>query len=305
MFQKILVPLDGSELAEQALSPAVALSRAENSELIMLSVPVLKQMMVRERAGYGFLWPEDSLRYSRRELTAYLQGLEEANARSGLSLRAEIRDGDAAGVIVDTAMAENVDLIVMSTHGRSGLSRWVLGSVTEKVLRQAPCPVLVIRDKKPFAHMLIPIDGSQLSEFALGPGFEVSRRLGSHVTLFSVEQAEDIDPQFIAELERTEKGLGQHARDDFYHRTETYLQNVALKYQPQIEQEIQIAPRSTAPVAQSILDFVEANDIDLVVMSTHGRTGLRRWVYGSVTEKVLRSAHCAMLIVRPPAHALA
>lgn len=304
MFQKILVPLDGSELAEQALPPAVALSQAENGEVILLSVPVLKHMFVRERAGYGFLWPEDSLRHSRQELMPYLQGLQEVNARSGLVLRAEVRDGDAAGVIIDTAVAENVDLIAMSTHGRSGLSRWVLGSVAEKVLRQAPCPVLVIRDTKPFSHMLITVDGSELSEYALEPGLEVARRLGSRVTLLSVEQVEELDPQFIAELEQAEKGLGQHARDDFYHRTETYLQDIVLKYQPQLDQDIQIAPKSGAPVAQIILDFIEANDVDLVVMSTHGRTGLKRWVYGSVTEKVLHGAHCAMLVVRPPAHAL-
>ena len=223
------------------------------------------------------------------------------NARSGLALRTKVKDGDAAGVIIDTAVAENVDLIVMSTHGRSGLSRWVLGSVTEKVLRQAPCPVLVIRDTKPFSHVLITVDGSPLSEYALAPGFEVARRLGSSVTLFSVEQAEELDPRFIAELERTEKGLGQLASDDFYRRTETYLENLADRYEPQLDQEIQTAPRSTAPVAQSILDFIEANDIDLVVMSTHGRSGLKRWVYGSVTEKVLHGAHCAKLVVRPPA----
>lgn len=304
MFQKILVPLDGSELAEQALSPAVALSQVKNGELILLSVPVLKQMMMREQAGYGLLWPEDSLRHSHQELTAYLQRLEQEYAHASLSLRTEVRDGDAAGVILDTAMAENVDLIVMSTHGRSGFSRWVLGSVTEKVLRQAPCPVLVIRDKRQLSHILITIDGSQLSEFALAPGIEVARRLGSRVSLLSVEQEEEIDPQFIAELERAEKGMGQHARDNFYHRTETYLQNIVLKYQPQLEQKIKIAPRSGAPVAQSILDFIEAHDVDLVVMSTHGRTGLKRWVYGSVTAKVLRSAHCALLVVRPPAHAM-
>jgi nucleotide-binding universal stress UspA family protein len=118
------------------------------------------------------------------------------------------------------------------------------------------------------------------------------------VSLLSVKPDQDLDPRFVAELEKVERGLGGQATDDFYHRIETYLKRIARRYQPKMEQEIGIAPR-TGRVAPAILNYVEGEGIDLIVMATHGRSGLQRWVYGSVTEKVLRQAKCSMLIVRP------
>jgi nucleotide-binding universal stress UspA family protein len=174
----------------------------------------------------------------------------------------------------------------------------MLGSVTERVLRQAPCPVLVVRETKPFQHVLITLDGSELSEQALEPGLEVARCFGSRVTLFQVEPSVEIAPQFVAELESVEGGLSDKARDDFY--LETYLQRVSQRFQPTMDQEIEFAS-ARGPVAPAILDFIESHDVDLLAMTTHGRSGLKRWVYGSVTEKVLRVADCGLLVVRPPA----
>lgn len=298
MFTKILVPLDGSELAERALAPATTLATPHSGKVILLSVTYLQHMFVEEPGGYGFLLPEDSLAKTRRELTAYLENLRRTRARPELNFLPRVLDGDVASCIVDTAASEDVDLIVMSTHGRSGFSRWILGSVTERVLRQAPCPVLVIRETKPFQHVLITLDGSELSEQALEPGLEVARRFGSRVTLFQVETSERRAPQFVAELESVKGGSSDKARDDSY--LETYLQHLSRQFQPTMDQEIEFA-YATGPVAPAILDFIESHDIDLVAMTTHGRSGLKRWVYGSVTEKVLRVADCGLLIIRPPA----
>jgi nucleotide-binding universal stress UspA family protein len=296
MFEKILVPLDGSPFAERALAPALALAQQGHGEIILLSVPYMKQIVVEDWDNYGF---DQSLEQSQQELTEYLEGLRAKKAHPDLRLRTVIGVGDEAGVIVDTAVAQGVDLIVMATHGRSGFSRWMLGSVTERVLRTALCPVLVIREDKPLAHIMITLDGSALSEYALGPGMEIASRLGSPVTLLSVENGEPLDQGFVAELEKVETGLGARTIEDFYHRTEAYLQRLARDLQTDLDQIIHIVPR-TGPVAEAILETIETDDIDLVVMATHGRTGLKRWVYGSVTEKVLRAAPCNMLIMRPP-----
>jgi nucleotide-binding universal stress UspA family protein len=275
----------------------------KDGEVILLSVPHLQHALVEDKAGYGFLLPHQSLENSRHELEAYLADLELTRSHPETTLRSLVVWGDAASVIVDTAVAEDVDLIVMSTHGRSGFSRWMLGSVTERVLRHAPCPVLVIREAKPLTHILITLDGSVLSEYALGPGMEVASRWGSHVTLLSVESSDMLDPAYIADLEKAEIGLGTRTKEDFYHRTEAYLQRMAKRLQEDLEQMVHIAPR-TGPVANAILDFIDEGSVDLVVMATHGRSGLRRWVYGSITEKVMHGAHCAMLIVRSPEAAL-
>ncbi|MAT98157.1 MAG: hypothetical protein CL608_13515 [Anaerolineaceae bacterium] len=303
MFQKILVPLDGSELAERALEPALALARATRGELLLLSIPFLKHMFVEERAGYGMLLPHQSIEATRKELSDYLQRLTETHGPSEVGMRSQIGFGDEASVIVDTAVAEDIDLIVMSTHGFTGFSRWFLGSVTEKVLRSAPCPVLVIRDARPFSHVLITLDGSPLSEQALAPGFALAQSFDAAVTLLRVKQAEMLNPNLVKELEIHERGLGSQVQDEFYFRAEHYLERLAEEHQHLSTQQVQTLVPS-GPVAAEILEAIEAEAIDLVVISTHGRTGLRRWVYGSITEKVMRQANCSMLIIRPPAEAL-
>jgi nucleotide-binding universal stress UspA family protein len=303
MFQKILVPLDGSQLAEQALEPALTLADLAGGEVLLLSVTYLKHMFAHDQGHFGFLLPEQSIENTRQELEVYLQSLKETHAQLDVELRTKVLEGDEAGVILDTAVAQEIDLIVMSTHGRTGFSRWYLGSVTEKVLRSSPCPVLVIREEQPVSRVLITLDGSELSEKALKPGFEVARRFDASVTLLGVESGGEINHSFISELDSVEHGLGEKVRDEFYHRTEMYLQRTAQKFQPESDQKIQIVPK-IGPVAESILNYIESAGVDLVVMSTHGRTGLRRWVYGSITEKVLHRARCALMIIRPPAEQL-
>ena len=303
MFHRILVPLDGSELAERALKPALKLSKAAKGELLLLSISYLKHAFVEERAGIGFLLPHQSIDQTRQELATYLQSIAEKSAQPEVLLRTRIEDGDEASVIVDTAVAEQSDLIVMSTHGRTGFSRWYLGSVAERVMQSAPCPVLIVRGERPFARVLITLDGSELAERALLPGFALASCFNSEVTLMQVEQPVAISPIFISDLEAQEHGLGSQARDYFYFRTQRYLDRMAQQHQSLISQEVKTMSL-TGPVADTILETIEKNEIDLLVMATHGRTGLRRWVFGSIAEKVAHHAQCAVLVVRPPEEAL-
>ncbi|MEZ4590655.1 MAG: universal stress protein [Chloroflexota bacterium] len=303
MFQKILVPLDGSKLAERALEPALRLAQAASGELLLLSIPFAKHLFVEDPIGYKVISPETSIEATRAELSAYLHRLTETRAPSDAVMYSRIGYGDEASVIVDTAVAEAIDLIVMSTHGFNGMSRWFLGSVTEKVLRSAPCPVLVIRDDKPFSHVLITLDGSPLSERALMPGFALAHAYDAHLTLLRVKQEEAITPSLIRELETQESGLGSHVQEAIHHRAEHYLEQLAEAHRHLSRKKVQ-SIAVTGPVAAEILATIEDEAVDLVVMSTHGRTGLRRWVYGSITEKVMRHAGCSMLIIRPPAEAL-
>jgi nucleotide-binding universal stress UspA family protein len=303
MFKKILVPLDGSPLSEQALSPALALAKEVNGEVILLSIPFLKHAFVAEPAGYGVLLPYDSLEDTRQELEEYLVVVQKIHAHPDVTMRTMILDGDEAGVIVDTAVSEQADLIVMSTHGYSGLTRWVLGSVTERVLRAAPCPVLVMRNERPLTRMMITLDGSFLAEDALEPGFEVARRLSSEVVLLRVGQGSlTMDTADAKYLEEVEKGLGQRLLDRVYQQPEEYLREITQLY-PLTGLTVRTIVVD-GPVADTILEYAEAQGIDLIVMATHGRTGLRRWVYGSVMEKVLHGANCSVMVIRPPADTL-
>ena len=297
MFKKIIVPLDGSELAEQALEPALALAQQVQGEVILLSVPVLQHMFVVEPAGYGFLLPEQSVDQSRHEQMEYLKGVQTKCSHPDVTIRTLIEEGDEATTIVEVAAAQKADLIVMSTHGRTGFTRWMLGSVTEKVLREAPCPVLVIRHNQPIDRVIITLDGSELAEQAVEPGLEIANNLGCHVTLFRTVPPMDVDAHLISSLDRLEQGFGDRLREEGYNQALNYLQALAVRHggaSGSIKTEVW-----GGDPAQTIVDFVEARHISLIVMATHGRTGFQKWVHGSVTEKVLRTAPCAILVVRP------
>jgi nucleotide-binding universal stress UspA family protein len=280
MFNKIIVPLDGSSLAECALEPAVALAAAGQLELILISIPAFEKILLPGAAGNGFAWPDQLLELARDQSESYLAETALRLGPERLQVRTEVREGDVAGAIVDTAAAEGASLIVMSTHGYSGLTRWVLGSITEKVLRASTCPVLAVRSTAPIGNLLIPLDGSLLAESVLEPALEVAHALAAQVTLLRVV---DFDNASYEEAK------------DYLHKTADRYRHLADMGQPVV---------MFGPAAQSILEVAQTHHIDLIAMATHGRTGLRRWVYGSVTEKVLRSAGRAMLVVRPNASTL-
>lgn len=296
MFHKILVPLDGSELAERALQPALALAQVAGSEIILLSVPVLERMLVPAPAGFGLLLPPQSIELSRIGSYNYLQSVRENWIHPDVKVTVKVIEGDEAGVILDTAADLEVDLIIMSTHGRTGFTRWVLGSITERVLHSAPCPVLVIRSADSLSRILITLDGSELAEKAIDPGLALARALGSEVTFLRVVPDMHISVADANYLDQIEDDLSRRLQEEAELEGEAYLDDVVDRHNDPLP--IHTALWIGAP-AQSILDYAELHNTNLIVMATHGRTGLGRWIYGSVTEKVLRSGRCSMLIVRP------
>jgi nucleotide-binding universal stress UspA family protein len=175
MFKKILIPLDGSEIAERALMVAKTLVQDVDSELLLLSVTIPHQI-VAEQSGVSVLYLEQAMDKSRQELSEYLQTVQRTVADLHCTVHVVVKEGDPASAIVDTAAEEGMDLIVMSTHGRSGFTRWMMGSVTTKVLHEAACPVLSVRSAEPISRILITLDGSELAEQALEPGFRNWRK---------------------------------------------------------------------------------------------------------------------------------
>ena len=269
MFNKILVPLDGSELAERALAPAFALAQQAEGGVLLLRVAAPQPLVASTtplHGDYGLTLPVQTSDEAQTEAESYLKIVRQDKAPHGLSVWLEAVKGGVAEAIVDTAADIHIDLIVMSSHGYSGITRWVLGSVAEKVLHKAPCPVLVVRSPRPLRHLLVPLDGSALSE--------------------AVEQ-----------LDQIEKGLGQRVVEDMREAAGRYLRGLAEKHR-----RAGLALKTAVvdePAAASILDYTEMHAVDLIAMSTHGRTGIPRWIYGSVTEKVLHGDSHSMLIIRP------
>lgn len=299
MFKRLLVPLDGSELAERALPMALELLSGGEGEIILLRVPVLVPMSRARYSGALSWWyPDQAEQRARQQAKEYLAGVCEHVARPGVVLRPEVEEGDAASCIVDLAQARDVDAIVMTTHGYSGLTHWFMGSVTDKVVRAAHRPVLIVRDARPVRRILVTVDGSARSELALPPAISVAQRLDADVTcLHVIEPLLIFDMRFLRSDYTAAEVLDvtlEAAEED----AQRYVASLAERFGAS---GVQFKPVvRDGPVADTILSYAAEQETDLVVMATHGRTGLSRWVYGSVAQKVLRRICCALLLVPIP-----
>lgn len=277
---RILVPLDGSATAETVLPQVRRLLRRAPAELILLQV--VPHFPPDFRTAFPALNGEAE-RYMRRMAFQFVN--------DGVPARGFVRMGTAAETILETAERERVSLIAMSSHGRTGLPRWVFGSVAEKVLRASPVPILLVRsfphpldggvsrghlEATPFRTILVPLDGS---EGALGilPGLKAfARPLDAHVVLLHVFEDSPYEPTWGMPLRPLEQAQGTLVEACIPNRTEYRKGDVATE----------------------ILKVAQEEGADLIAMATHGRSGPTRWVFGSVTEKVLRAAVTPLLVAR-------
>lgn len=300
-FRKIVVPLDGSDLAETAMGPAMALARHQEAEVILTRSPVVETLAVpitEPLGGVGLYWPEDDLQATKKDCQVYLEELAATHRGQGVPLRTEVGEGQPDVAILDVVENAGADLIVMSTHGYSGVTRWVMGSVTEKVLRATQVPVLVIRGRTDIRKILVPLDGSLLSEKAIEPAIQVARALGAQMTLLQAVPAGRVGPYEAESSESIETGLDGTAEPSGQTEARHYLEEVVRRFEDLgVEMDITVTP---TPAAENILDTADQGDIQLIAMATHGRSGWRRWIYGSVTEKILHRGCCSMLVVPPP-----
>jgi nucleotide-binding universal stress UspA family protein len=295
MFKKILIPLDGSGLSAQAVPVAYALAGPDTELILVRAIDPVRIALGISAYGVGSSWLDESSQPGWQ--AADQLALVRAGLPADLSVDSHVTEGDAAGTIVDTARDTEADLIVMSSHGYTGLTRWILGSVTERVIRAAPCPVLVVRGRQRYDHILVTLDGSPLSEQALAPALAVTRAFHAEVTMLRAIGPETLTPAELERLDELEPGLGQGLIDAQISEAEDYLSRLAAAYGPARGAFKVAVPAAHA--AEAIARYAETHDVDLIVMATHGHTGLKRWTLGSVTEKVLHATECSMLVIRP------
>ncbi len=303
-FRNILVPLDGSELAEKALEPAnqAAMAMAqygnEPRPVRLTLLRVLSPMALLAADPYLY---DEMMRMSSDEAQAYLNQVASTMTASGVVIETKIVNGSSAEAIVQYAEGAGIDLIVMSSHGRTGSRRWVYGSVAEKVMHHAPCATAIIRahvEVSMFQNrkILVPLDGSELAERALGPALALARAVNSNVYLLRVVAAgEPMAESMRPTGEQVEAALAAADLEE-KGEAEAYLQSVFSQFEnTRLFFDVQT---TSGDVADTIVTYADDNHIDLIVISSHGRSGLGRWLHGSVAEKVLRGATCATLIVR-------
>ena len=298
MFSRMLIPLDGSKTAENVLPYGRRLAAVAHVAVELLGVVEMADI-AGDIAANQATYAEALIREAVRNSTEYLESVART-FRNG-KVRCTVEQGRPQDVITAAAAAESDTLIAMATHGRSGVSRWLLGSVTEKVLRGTSNPLLVVRapgDSKTdgeavLSSVIVPLDGSDIAETILSPVAALAKALEMQVILLRVYGVP----------------LATYGEDDYYvpdylelkdqikDEADSYLNSRAglLRQQGVAEVSTVIIEGSAA---DAIISLARKTPDNLVAMSPYGRSGLQRWILGSVTEKVVRHCEDPVLIVR-------
>ncbi len=293
MYQSILVPLDGSRVAERVLPYLEILAKASHARVHFIRV-------VPDPGVLGSESAEDQAK-AMLDAEAYLEGFATTWTGS-LTFCTDVYRGDPVETIAEEARTRKADLIVMATHGRSGIGRVLHGSVADGVVRRTCAPVLLIpaAGEHPWptdraAHILVPLDGSSFAEEVLGPTTDLASTLGAKVLLLRV-----VEPPAYVYAAGYPHNFLEYDLETEVEAARRYLGAVAVELQ-----KAGIAAGTLVTtgrdVAFEILEVVREQQLDAVAMATHGRSGPARAILGSVASAILRRAIVPLLIYRPTA----
>lgn len=298
LFDRLLVPLDGSPLAEHAIPYARALAKPGTDITLIEVVPA-----PRDLAGpfaFSGIPAEEMLRFDREAAERYLDAAAAAlrAATAGVTVRAVVEVGDPAVEIVRGAGQTAAGVIVIASHGRGALGRFAFGSVADRVARNAPIPVLIARAQNqppvppvPIRRLLVPLDGSERAERALPVAAALARRLSLPIHVISVVDAAQIAfittaPEVFAAVRSAWHAEAQ----------ETVAQAVARLTADGLAASGAVVEGAAA---ETIANSAQAGDV--IVLTSHGRGGVMRWVLGSVAEKLVREGPVPVLLVKTAA----
>jgi nucleotide-binding universal stress UspA family protein len=294
VFTRLLVPLDGSPVAEKALPHARALGR-------ILGIPITLITVIETADDFS------------KKISAALDGLIEGGVEkseqylekisrtfTGVAIEYRVDKGRAEEAIIVNAAGDAGTLITMATRGRSGFGRWLLGSITEKVVRGANNPVLAVRvtadtsseGEAAMDSILVPLDGSTLAESVLPYVIELAKAFDAKVTLLRSYNLKEM----IFSFEKYHPDLDQ-VRGALKWEAMTYLNEKVeeLKSRDLVEVRSSV---TEGDAAETIIETAKAAANTLIVMSPHSGSVIKHWVLGSVTDKVLRHANSSVLMIR-------
>ena len=330
-MRHILIPLDGSDLAERAIPVAARLAKATEGSAISLVRIVRAPTEFETSATDTAVWAPAADEDEKREANNYLHEVAQRPELAGLSVTERIYAGPPSATLLMAAKSLGVDLIVMTSRGRTGVTRWLLGSVAEGVSRESSAPTLILRAEKTETEneitlggaALVPVDGSPLAETAIEPAARLAAALasggdGAKASLHLLYVVQPLPLTATAPLGYGVQGANLSSLNtemELVKEGEAYLQDLAKRageaYAGALGVTITYTSIYGADVAGDILAAAEGTleaapksptppaHADFIAMATHGRGGLRRWVMGSVTDRVLHATTQPMLIVRP------
>ncbi len=306
MYKKMLVPLDGSELAEAVFVYAKELAGRLDLDMTFLNVctPEERELLPMHRAYVERV--AETVRHQSEEVQVRGEAGPEGQA---MQARGEVAVGYPAEEIVRYAEEHSIDLIMMATHGRSGIGRWALGSVADKVLRASSTPVWlvpagipeeIVYDKWPQRTILVPLDGSEMGEAVLPHVEALAKQRGPELVdvvllrvceypVIPLDYAEGVPVGWEKQMEQESARCRQLAVD-YLHTMEKQLREKGLAVKSEVLE---------GKPAEAIIDYATKNPFNLIAMATHGRSGLSRWAYGSVAAKVVAGVSSPLLLIRP------
>ncbi len=297
MYTRILVPLDGSATAEAVLPYAEALAAGFRTAVELLSVIDIGAM-VTHLAADKVHHLDTIIATEEKNSASYLERI--AKSFSRLPTECRIVRGKPEEAILETASKDRNTLIAMATHGRSGAKRWLLGSVAEKVLRGTTNPLFLVRaaaakttPERIINSIVVPLDGSSLAEQILPTVSSWAQALDVEVTLIRAFEfpasayygSEDYLPNYDAFRKQARMEAGDYLKE---------------KEESLVREGVRTVSTFTldGPAADEIIGYAQTAPRAVIAMSTHGRSGVRRWILGSVTEKVVRHGDDPVLVVR-------
>ncbi len=293
MFHHVLVPLDGSSLAECVLERATSLAKAFGARVSFLRV--------LEEPELGCARPIDPLEWNmcKVEVRSYLEGLTQRFREAGLEADYAVLEGQPPLRIMEFIQSQKVDLLILSSHGKTGLSGWNGGSVFNKMLFRPRVSTLIVRAYAPaaqhagkFRRLLVPLDGSARAECVLSP-------------LATIARIHDADVLFIHVVRRPEMPRRTPLADEDMRLSNQVVernQQEARRYfeqlQPRLPGKSQVRLLVDEEASYPLHDLAREEDIDLIVMSAHGQSGKTRWPYGAVASSFILYGNVPTLVVQ-------
>ncbi len=314
MYKKMLVPLDGSKLSEVVFPYAKELAGRLGLNVVLLHVHGPRE---RETVPLHRAYIERKADVIRRQSQKVQTKVGVSETGRTVQVRGELAEGYPADEILRYAKENDIDLILMATHGHSGIRRWVMGSVADRVLRASPVPVWLVRagipegivyDKWPRRTILVPLDGSKLAEGVLPHVEALAKQRGTElveIVLLGVYEPVTALGYYPPSARFETLGGAVHVMPKDYARGESARQKIiAEQYLAGVAQRLKDAGLKVCSEALSgepaevIVDYASNHPFNLIVMTTHARSGLSRWAYGSVAAKVLRGVSSPIFLVR-------
>lgn len=294
MFDSILVPLDGSLLAECVLPQVVSIGQAFNGQIMLI------QVLDKNPAGSsGQLFDLLNWQINKTEAKLYLDRVCTRLKKSGVQVKTTILEGPVVESITDFTQNHGIKLVILSTHGHSGLKKWEISSVTYKIILSAPTSVLLIRapqvKEQRYERILVPLDGSWRAENVLPMVTQLARFHKSQVQIVHVVKTPEMArhmPPVQADIDLSDQIVARN-REEALH----YLDQVQLRSPLSgidIHSHLII---SNDPIA-ALHELVERENIDMVALSAHGFSGNNQWPYGSLVNNFILYGKVPLLIVQ-------